>query len=413
MAVIYSNPPHPRPSWTATDWGLTVGLGLYGFFASASVAGMNIAQALLLLVAVPLMPRIVRLAPWRSPPMAVGLVLWGYILLHSLWMTGWTTTTWHAINHYQELLLAPLLLALMQLAPDRRVFYRALICGAAILALLHWANYWLPQLDDFLAGRRISASFAFAICAFLLLFQARSHQHPWLLRGLAAFFAATVLFSADSRTGYLTILLLGATAGWLHSPPRWRWIACLLIPVAIVTLGWSSNSMQKRLQETVSDTQQVERVTITSTGIRMHMLRVTTGLAEEHYLLGAGYANYGAMYSQAVKDLYAHHPDAYAKLPPTWTFTDNPHNEYLMQLIGGGIIALALFFAWIVATIRQALTFAAPDRPLLIGVCMAFALGCVFNSLLLDFVEGHLYMALLAWLLASFAPRPEANLKAA
>ncbi len=409
MAVIYSKPMDPRPSWSITDWALTVGLGLYGFFASSSVAGMNIAQALLLLVSVPLLPRILRLAPWRSPPMRVGLILWAYIGAHSLWMTGWTETTLHAINHYQELLLAPLFLALMQLAPDRRVFFRALICGTALLALIHWASFWSTQFDPFLEGRRISASFAFAICAFLLLFQARAHQHPWLLRGLAVFFAATVLFSADSRTGYLTLLLLSAIAGWLHSPPRWRWIACLAIPVVILSLAWSSNAVQKRLHETMADTQQVDKVTETSTGIRMHMLRITAGLAKEHYLVGAGFGNYGELHYQAVKQLYAKSPDAYAKLPHTWTFTDNPHNEYFMQLIGGGIIALALFLAWLGVTIRQALTFPAPYRPWLIGVCMAFALGCLFNSLLLDFVEGHLYMALMAWLLATFAPKAEAS----
>jgi heptosyltransferase-3 len=39
-------------------------------------------------------------------------------------------------------------------------------------------------------------------------------------------------------------------------------------------------------------------------------------------------------------------------------------------------------------------------RAALAGVALAFAVGCVFNSLLLDFMEGHLYVTLLAWLLA-------------
>jgi O-antigen ligase len=409
MAVIYSNPISPRPSWSITDWGLTIGLGLYGFFASSSVAGMNVAQALLLLVAVPLLPRIVQLAPWRCPPMLVGLVLWAYIGLHSLWRTGWTATSWHALNHYQELLLAPLFLALMQLAPDRRVFYRALIAGAALLALMHWVNFWGAHFDNFLEGRRISASFAFVICAFFLLLQARCHAHPWKLRALAAFFAATVLFSADSRTGYVTLVALASLAAWLHSPPRWRWGACLIVPIMVVALAWSSNAVQKRLHETVADSQ-TEQVTTTSTGIRVHMLRITKGLVREHYLLGAGFGNYAALHHQAVKDLYANDPEGYAKLPETWTSTGNPHNEYLMQLVGGGIAALALFLGWLGITMRQAFHLPPQFRPLLIGLCIAFALGSVFNSLLLDFVEGHLYMAVLAWLLAAGMPSaPERN----
>ena len=40
---------------------------------------------------------------------------------------------------------------------------------------------------------------------------------------------------------------------------------------------------------------------------------------------------------------------------------------------------------------------------------MAFAVGCLFNSMLLDFVEGHFYIALLAWLLAEnrYAPQQD------
>jgi len=39
-------------------------------------------------------------------------------------------------------------------------------------------------------------------------------------------------------------------------------------------------------------------------------------------------------------------------------------------------------------------------------LCLAFALGGLFNSLLMDFVEGHLYIGLLAWLMAGMRPRP-------
>jgi len=236
-----------------------------------------------------------------------------------------------------------------------------------------------------------------------LLLQARTHSNPWILRGLAAFFAATVLFSADSRTGYLTLVALAGVAAWLHSPPRWRWGTCLAVPFMVLALAWSSNSVQKRLHETVTDAQ-TEQVTTTSTGVRVHMLRITKGLVREHYLFGAGFGNYEALHHQAVKDLYANDPDGYAKLPHTWTSTGNPHNEYLMQLVGGGIAALALFLGWLAMTVRQASRLPLLYRPLLIGLCLAFVLGCVFNSLLMDFVEGHLYMAVLAWLLATGMP---------
>jgi O-antigen ligase len=46
---------------------------------------------------------------------------------------------------------------------------------------------------------------------------------------------------------------------------------------------------------------------------------------------------------------------------------------------------------------------------MLTGVSLAFAVGCVFNSLLMDFVEGHIYGVLLAWLLAQSAQPAQAR----
>jgi O-antigen ligase len=123
-------------------------------------------------------------------------------------------------------------------------------------------------------------------------------------------------------------------------------------------------------------------------------------------MLGVGFGNYGEAHREAVKSLYADDAAAYARLPHTWAFTDNPHNEYLMELLGGGIPALLLFLAWLGLTLREALRADTMHRALLAGVCVAFAFGCLFNSLLMDFGEGHLYMGLMAWLLACMAQSP-------
>ena len=80
-----------------------------------------------------------------------------------------------------------------------------------------------------------------------------------------------------------------------------------------------------------------------------------------------------------------------------------------MQLIGGGVISLLLFLAWLGVTLRQALHARARVSGPLAGMALAFAVGCLFNSMLLDFVEGHFYIALLAWLLAEnrYAPQQD------
>ncbi len=396
----------PYASWSAIDWALTVGLALLGFSTIASVAGVNIAKAALLLVAVPLAPAIWRLAPWKDPVMKTGLVLLAYIMLHTLWFSGFSVPTRQTLNHYQELLAAPLLMALMMLAPDRRVFYRAVMVGAVALAIAHWVSLLVPQAGMLLGTRRISAGFSLAVCAYLLLVQAQTAKRPWQLRALALGLALTVLFAIGSRTGYIVLVVLMGAAAWQYSPRRWRWAAALAVPGLIIVVALSSKEFQVRLHETMN-VATVESspaaIDSTSTAIRVHMLRLAGDMLQDHALEGVGFAGYTAAHRAAFLARQAREPALYAHVPEVWTRSTNPHNEYLMQLLGGGIAALGLYLAWLAVTLRQAVRRTGTARAMLTGLCLAFIVGGVFNSLLLDFTEGHFYIALLAWLAAEAA----------
>ena len=111
---------------------------------------------------------------------------------------------------------------------------------------------------------------------------------------------------------------------------------------------------------------------------------------------------------QAARERYRGKGPAEANPNAFWIRASNPHNEYVMQLVGGGVTALALFLGWLGLTFRQAARARRPVSGLLAGMGLAFTAGCLFNSLLMDFVEGHLYIALLAWMLAENRyPAPE------
>jgi O-antigen ligase len=110
-----------------------------------------------------------------------------------------------------------------------------------------------------------------------------------------------------------------------------------------------------------------------------------------------GWAGYGAAYEQtALRHGVA--PGA------PGTRTVNPHNEYLLQFGAGGLPALALFIAWLATAARCGLRAdgaGSPHGRLAVGLTLAFACACLFNSMLLDFSAGHFHVALLAWLLAA------------
>lgn len=384
-------------------WQLCVAgcLATLGFFLPFSSAGVSLSLAALLVLAALRGRALWRTQPWKKPVMAVGLVLLAYIALHTLWTSGAGGASARAINHYNELLFAPLLLALLQDARQRRVFFRALVAGALALALAHWAAWVDPALAPLLGSRRISAGFALAVCAFLVLMHGRAEARAWGARAIAAFLGLTVLFAVEGRTGHVVLLLLAACAAWVLAPRRWRWPALLAAPLLVFAVALASSVVSGRLQETIATTQPVGPAgPVTSTGIRIELLKLAGDLSRQYALRGAGFAAYPEVHEAAARARYAQDPATVSYLQASWVRVTNPHNEYAMQLVGGGVLALALFLGWLGLALREAAGARAPVGAMLAGASLAFAVGCVFNSMLMDFVEGHFYMALLAWLLA-------------
>lgn len=393
-----STPPAPALApWL--DRLLGIALAALGFFLPWSVAGVVGSIGALFLLALAAGPALWRSVPWREPTIALGLVLLGFIAIHTLVMSGIAPVTWHTVNRYHELLLLPLLLVMFRLGAGRRGFFRALLVGTVLYALAFWFALLSPKLAAWLLPRRISAGFGLAVCAFLFLEMARCRARPWLLRTVAAFLAVTVLFAIDGRTGHIVVLALAGCAAWMHSPRRWRWSAAVVLPLAVLAAAWVSPTVQKRLAESMAGTQPMADGTLSSTGIRIEMMRNNMDLARDHYAVGTGYANYARVHEQATQQRYSNDPVRQGYLREKWVRTANPHNEFLMQLIGGGLVAAALFVAWLALPLVRRET-APGTRGLLAGLVIAFAIGCLFNSLLMDFVEGHLYVTLLAWLLA-------------
>lgn len=388
-----------------TPWAwnilLSVALAGMGFFIPFSTAGVSIALGALIALSAARPGHVWQSRPWREPVMALGLVLLAFIMVHTLFVSGFTAAALQTLSRYKELLVAPLLLALLQQARHRRIFIGSLIAGVVLLALAHWASLLGPGLDSLLATRRISAGFALAVCAFVVLMLARGKRNPWPAFALAALLAVTVLFAIDGRTGHIVLLLLAGCAAWLCSPPRRRWFTAAGAVVVAGALALGSGAVNERLKETLAGSQvNAANGELSPTGIRIELLRLAGDLVRKYAITGAGFAKYGAVHEQAARERYGADPAASAHLQAFWIRAVNPHNEYLMQLIGGGIVALALYVAWLGASLRQAARARAPIGGMLAGVTLAFAMGSLFNSMLMDFVEAHFFVALLAWLLA-------------
>ncbi|WP_298929760.1 O-antigen ligase family protein [uncultured Ramlibacter sp.] len=381
------------------DMALGLALAALGLFLPFSTAGVSLSLAALALLALAAAPAVWRSAPWREPTMAMGLLLLAYIAGHTLWSSGFAPPAWRLVNRYHELLMAPILFALFRLASNQRAFLWGLSLSVIGYAAVHWLALLWPELATQLQPRRISAGFILAVSAFLLLELARGNARPWAWRAAAAFLAVTVLFAIDGRTGHLVLLLLAACAAWLHSPRRWRWAAIVVVPALLLLVALGSKAVQQRVNETLAGSYVLQDGSLSSTGIRIELLRNGLDLAQRYGLAGAGFTRYAELHEQSVRERHAADPAHTPSADGAWVRTVNPHNEYLMQLVGGGAVALLLFLAWLVLPmLRKAQS--GQVHAALVGASLAFAAGCLFNSLLMDFTEGHFYSVVLAWLLA-------------
>jgi O-antigen ligase len=85
--------------------------------------------------------------------------------------------------------------------------------------------------------------------------------------------------------------------------------------------------------------------------------------------------------------------------------TRNPHNEYLLIMVQLGLVGLAVLLYLFWTQWRLAPRLATPlEWHLARGLVLAMAVGCLFNSWLLDHTEGLLYAWLTGLLLAGLNP---------
>ncbi|NML45769.1 O-antigen ligase family protein [Ramlibacter sp. G-1-2-2] len=391
---------------------LSFGLATLGFFVLWSSAGTSIAM-FFIVVACCLVPRrFVQLWPRRDRMVQIGLLLLAWIALRSFVGEGVNYASWRIVNHYHELLMLPVMWAVMRLAWRPQAFTNGLmlagLIATAILfatALRAWyhlgGSYELQgHMEQAIVDRRISLGFGLSVCAFLIYEHARLGRLP-RVPGYAgaALFAGAVLFACDARTGYVLVLALAGCAGYRAAPRKWRYQAVVALLVLGALLASTSQPLRTRFMDTVKVLQGAQPVNDSelSTTIRLEVLRNGLDVARDHWVLGTGWVAYQDAFRAIA---LARHPGQ-PELPGSQSV--NPHNEYLLQLGAGGLPALLLFLAWLAWPMWRAARQRRLDRPWVGAagcIAFAFAISALFNSVLLDFMEAHLYAALMGWMMA-------------
>jgi O-antigen ligase len=302
-----------------------------------------------------------------------------------------------AASKYLELALIPVF---VWAAATPRVRKWALLGFLAAIVLNLLVSYgsafgaWesLPGLRTFPhypIGFRLSVTHNFfvALAAFVLLLLARELRQSqprsaMLALGLALVCIHNVLFIVIGRTGQIVLaVLLVYFALTVTRSRRGVGIAMLMLTALLASAYVGSNAFSARVQDVVSDLLhwQPGASDETSVGQRIGYYRTTASIVSEHPLTGVGAGGFEAAYAAKVRGTHA-------------PATSNPHNDYLMIAAQAGLAALALLIALFVMLWRDAVRLASTlERDLLRGIALAFAIGGLFNSFLLDHAEGLLF----------------------
>jgi O-antigen ligase len=295
---------------------------------------------------------------------------------------------------YAKLALLPLAVFLLD---DVRWVKRALYAFLGALALAVFASYlegygltpdWTAKGDSTAFAGHITLSLFEAIGAFIVFTLARFEPQRrlfWVVLGV--FFLSHLFILNTGRTGQ--VLALAMLAVLMFQMLRWKGVLIGGVAAALLMAGawFGSAQFQQRILVGAQDLQQYEQgESRNSLGARLDFWSNSLKIIQDKPLTGHGTAS--------LKEVYPAYASANGWL------TDNPHNEFLMVTIQWGVLALALLLGLFIAMAQASVRLTPEAGAIMWGVLTAYALGGLFNSLLLDHREGMMFAMLVGLLLA-------------
>ncbi len=329
----------------------------------------------------------------------------GYFLLLALGLVYTSAPLHEALPmfaKYGKLLLA---IPLFAIEYDEKWFRYTLLAFVSSMVLTMFLGYlkilgiWNlnPEMGPVsVFSRHITTSWFMSIASFFVLNyflnDVRKRAACGLLLALMIYY---LLFCNEGRTGYVVICVLFAYALWWHANWRGLLIATVAIPVLITCAYWFSPHFQERVQDMIVTTQAYNQgdETATSMSLRIRYVQNSLKIIRANPIIGTGT---GSVLHEM------------QKIEPNPEFQiRNPHNEFVNQWVQLGTIGLLCWLAFLAWQWICAGYYAENRQTVIRGVILALVSGSLMNSLLMDALEGHLYVFFIA--IAMAIPQREKN----
>lgn len=390
----------PTPSYAATL--LTAGrasLVCAAFALPLSTAGTNLFAILALLcwaASGEWWPAL--RAVLSEPPAWLGLALFAALALGTAWSRAPLRDAFDALLKYRELVLfAAVMLLCMHPRWRVRVLSAALGGAIMLLTLSYGIQLGLIEYTDergfssatnaVLWKNPITHGFMMSLLAYAaaVLAVRREGWRRWLLVGVAVLAMLNVWFGVQGRTGYVVMTLLALWFAYRHA--SWKGLAAALVALALlIGAAWQwAPAFQTRVSLVVEEADEYRSGPApreTSTAYRLHFWKRSAQWLAQHPLLGAGTGGWSeAFYESTVNDPPFMHDRGHS----------HPHNEYVHLAVQLGPLGLALYLALLWTAFHRAADLPGAYSPLAQGFVIAFAVASLFNDVLRDTTEGHMW----------------------
>lgn len=312
------------------------------------------------------------------------------VVLGTTWGYGNAAERLRYVSKYAVLLLPVALIALPLADAQKRSAAAAFGLGVLLTLVFSYAIWAGVDLPDWLSKNNdannpvafklhITHSFFVALGAFMFFvgaLYARNRRWRWGL-GFAAVLAVVNLLMVQGRTGQLVLLVL---TGYLFLQ-RFRWRGVIVAGAVIAGAGIVVSQLPgvpvwARYSEGIKEIQnwQYGNKDQSSMGLRMQYAATSLRIIAEHPLTGVGTGGFEHAYGQQIAGTAAQ-------------VSNNPHNQYLLTATQLGLPGLTLLLALFVVLWRSARWLPVAEQLLARGLVLAYLVGNLFNSFMLDHSE--------------------------
>lgn len=351
---------------------------------SLGVALVSLSKVLVLLALLVSLPQLWRNLTYTSlrksywSPWLILIAL-AWMSLTYLWTSASPAEASTALARHARLLILPVTILLLTYKPHARTVLKYLVLGQLFVVVCSWLMFFglaLPWAKpDFPTemGILFSSTLEQPIMSTLMLIVVW-HLHSvlvpsarsWMVWALALLTIANVFFVMTGRSGYVAMLLAISMAVWLPSTRQQRGWGVLAVILLAVGLGFTSTRLQTRVQEVKRDVIEYSKGNPNSSqGLRLDYWDRSLQALSEKPLLGHGVGSWKTQYMRLGGTETA---------PPS-----NPHNQYLLWAVEGGLIGLALMIGILIAIYRDSRQLETPVQRAMLSTLAIATVSGLFN----------------------------------